>query len=161
MAQETDRKQPFKDAIEVLLKGIPQMIISVIETVACETLFQGKYYSARWHGQNMLPTFARLSVFAVDEDTDAQKRLHNIAPPEKIHPVGVITLQLLPDGKQSLFRVPARDRWDILGDFDSEGLYFTHLLICLFTEFQRLGFVDFRKEKPPLGFRLPHQEKHD
>lgn len=131
------------DQLEVILNGSPGMALELMKGLAERLKAQGYCYSVRrtsgepsWAKWDR-PYFISATVF---EHGDAdQKR------------IGVIKMQLLPE-ERTLFTLPESSNWH-------ES--FRNFLSFLFTEFQRLGFVHFEKDKPPLGFRLPHGEKDD
>ena len=149
MSEEPKEKGPFEDAIEIVLRGTPEIIVPLIRTVADKSSFRGcKYYLPGEAGIVISTAFAEFQIQLVTG-----------------HPfptIGIITLQELADKHTTLLTVPPRSQWGASEalEFDGDGSYFTHFLGRLFAEFQRLGFIDFREEKPPIGFRVPHREQN-
>ena len=150
MSEESKEKQPFEEAIEIVLEAQPEAVLPVIHIAANELTFSdGHYYCGDLGGNEDITASIERCVIGVSN----HKKVHSEA-------IGVITLQPFP-GNRTLFRVPPRSKWAGLqyGNLDTDGSLFTRFLQHVFAEFQRIGFIDFR-EKPPLGFRLPHKEKN-
>ena len=173
MDKEVSKKHPFEDALEVVLNSTPEVLSPIITTAAEEFTFKGWEYAAHEEPASLSPAFRRLLVKVIEEEKDEGEEISGVI----VDRVGIITLQSL-GGNRSLLRVPRRSDWHfvdaerkILHDTRYQGYAgpqdfnwfadespFTRFLTHLFTEFQRLAFVDFR-EKPSLGFKLPHREK--
>ena len=171
MSKELEGKSLFDNGMDILLMGSPDMLSSIITTVAGETSFQGWGYILEEEATSTTHTFRKLFVVAVNIQDTTRADVGRDA-------LGIITLHLLP-GNQTLFRVPPRRYWNYIGEkpsshgskeskyyFGSQDFnlqadesFFGHLLACFFAEFQRLGVVHFEEKKPPIGFRLPHKEK--
>lgn len=153
--KEPERKPPFQDAMEIVLSGTPKIILPLIRRVARESSFGNYEYSLPEEAGMVISTaFAELQI-------QLHPKVGTFGYDNPFPTIGVITLQELPNKQTTLFRVPPRSQWGEAAafDFDSDGSYFTRFLARVFAEFQRLGFVDFKEEKPPLGFKLPHREK--
>jgi hypothetical protein len=152
-SEKSKGKSPFEDGGELTLKGTPEMALATIARVAQELRPQGKRLTFEHDPKCSTETFIEGTVW-LESPTPVP------TAKKGYFPIAVIELYSLPD-KRTLFRIPPRRYWGILEELsiiDLDYSFLTHLLKHIFTEFQRLGFVDFRQEKPPLGFRLPHRE---
>ena len=174
MSKEAQKKHQFEDALEVVLNAAPEVLSPIITTVAEEFTFGGWECAAHEEPGSHSSAFRRLLVKVIEEVKDEGEEISGVT----IDRIGIITLQSL-GGNKTLLRVPPSSDWRFV-DADQKILHdtrypgyagpqdfnwfaddspFTHFLTRLFTEFQRLAFIDFR-EKPPIGFRLPHKEEN-
>ncbi len=134
------------EELKQILRGTPDMVLECVRSVVEELSLHGEMYEIR--RTSGTPDYARwdrtyyatCGVFLIRKNVFTGQE----SKPE----IGTIRLQLLPEEK-TLIRSLIPDNWDSP---------FGHFLQSLFIEFQRLGFVDFEREKPPMGFRLPHKE---
>jgi len=152
--RENSEEEPLKDGFELMLKGTPEMALALIAQVAQEFRYQGKKYSFDYDPKCSTTTFIEGTVW-IEGTTATPTTKKGWAP------ISVIELYLLA-GNKTRFRIPPREHWGIPEELsiDPDHSLLTYLLARLFTEFQRLGFVEFKEEKPPLGFRPPHREKY-
>jgi hypothetical protein len=163
-----DNSKPFAEATEIILKTTPDVLSPIIKTVIAE--FECDENRAFWlieETETATSSYRKILV-------EAMEIMENSIASEDC--IGIITLQSLPNGC-TLFRIPPRDHWYInikphkmthlrleehVGNDDfylfENVSSFNRVLDRLFIEFQRLGFIDFKEDKPPIGFRLPHKE---
>ena len=151
MNNSSRKRRPFENAIEIVLEALPEAVLPVIRNAANELKFgEGNYYSTDLHaGGDVTASIDRCAI-----GVSNKKKVHSAH-------IGVITLQPFP-GNRTLFRVPpfSKQGKDKKWELDEDGSLFTGFLRYLFSEFQRLGFIDFKKEKPPIGFKTPHKENN-
>ena len=147
---EDEEISVFENAIELVLEARPEAVLPVIHTIANELTFSdGHFYFQDTKAEG-------------DINAGIDRCMIGVSNHKKVHsaPVGVVTLQTFPENR-TLFRVPPRSKWEIGNcELDVDGSLFTIFIQRLFTEFQRLGFIDFKKEKPPIGFKPPHEDKN-
>ena len=148
-----EEKSPFEDGIELTLKGTPEMALAVIAKVANELRFQGKRYSFDYDPKCSTETFIEGDILVEGTLATYTTKKYGWVP------ISVIEIYLLPDNK-TLLRIPPRRHWGIPVELsiDTDHSFLIKLLEILYNEFVRLGFVDLRKEKPPIGFRPTHKE---
>jgi len=142
-------KQAFENALEIVLKAQPEAVLPVIHTIASELKFSdGNYYFLDiTEPRDIKASIDRCKIGVVN----TTKRDSG--------GIGVATLQPFPENC-TLFRVPPRSKWEIGNcELDVDGTLFTIFIQRLFVEFQRIGFIDFKEEKPPLGFKTHYREK--
>ena len=156
MSQGQNRKE-FEDAFEVVLDGIPEVLSPIINTVASELEFEGWKYSV-YEDEDISfqsSAYVKLIVGVIKEHKVEKSTTYSRDC------IGIITLQLLP-GNQTLFRIPPRQQWyaRMEKDFYVEvnSSFLTEFLTHLFTEFQRLAFVDLKEKKTSIGFKPYRQE---
>jgi hypothetical protein len=148
---EDEKISAFENAIEIVLEAQPEAVLPVIRNAANELKFNdGYYYSDDLHAEGDVTASIDRCAIGVSN----KKKMHS-------QHIGVITLQPFPDNR-TLFRVPpfSKQERDKYWELDPDGAFFTEFLRYIFSEFQRLGFIDFKKEKPPIGFKPPHKEKN-
>jgi len=161
--------KPFEEQIEFVLDASPSVLMTVIKTAAHEFEPQkGLAYTIWEELESSSDSYKKMSVTALEiiEDSVASEDC-----------IGIITLQAL-NINQTLFRIPPRKHWyisikpHILPSSMIEGhvtnnefnlywddSYFTKMLERLISEFYRLGFIDLKTEKAPLGFKPPKRSK--
>lgn len=152
MNQELKKEQASKQTIEVVLEAPPEAVLPVIRNTANELKFsEGDYYSTDLHAEGDVTASIDRCAIGVSN----KKKVHSAH-------IGIITLQPFPSN-HTLLRVPpfSKQEKDEYWELDPDGLLFTDFLRYLFSEFQRLGFIDFKKEKPPIGFKPPREDKDD
>ncbi len=127
-----------RDEIDLILNSNPEMIITCINSFIKNLRSRNYPYKCNVKigdvpdSSNWGKTYSAYCDFLLERDTGDVK-------------IGKIKMILIPDEK-TLLKIQTPDNYDSpLG----------HLLKLLLGEFQRLGFVHFEKEKPPLGFKLP------
>lgn len=136
------RENLFENAPEQVLIGTPEMIVPQIRDIIKRMKSEG-YPSTIQVKAGDAPDFSparqvtsyRCEIFGKSAEVGEE--------------IGYIELQPLP-GERTLFK---------LMYLPSYNSFFTHFVQLLFAEFQRLGFVYFEKEKPPLGFRPKQKEQ--
>ncbi len=119
---------------ELVVRGTPDMLPASINNVIKNLNSQGYKYalhrtSGRPDDTNWDKTY--FASYAVSQGTEGR--------------IGTISFQLIPNNG-TLLKSPQPDTWNPS---------FVHFLNHLFAEFQRLGFVDFKKERPALAGQLP------
>ena len=145
-------QESFKKAFEILLNSKPSIISPVIDTVAQEFTFDDWRYNVYEEENLMFGGEARiiLIISILKESIVEGKKEYDRDC------IGILTLQLLPNN-QTLFRIPPFKHWkSIMNDNFYQKVnesFYTQFLARLFSEFQKLGFIDFQEGKPPLGFR--------
>jgi hypothetical protein len=134
----------FEDGGELVLRGTPEMIvhriIAGIEQVKSEGCLSS--VQVRTAGAPDFTVAGQISSYRCmiyDRSVDVGEE------------IGCIKLQPLPE-EQTLFK---------LMYLPACHPFFNHFVQQLLVEFQRLGFIDFEEEKPPIGFKLPRREKND
>jgi len=143
-ATEDYEEKTASKELELILEGTPDMIIECIMDFVKKLNSEGYAYKciprigdapdyAKWDKTYS----ARCAIVETHEGIEKQ--------------IVTIRLQLLPN-ERTLFKIPEPEDWD-----SSFGDFISHLL----AEFKRLGFVYFEEERPPMGFKPPHKEKHD
>lgn len=161
-----ENKKPFDNAFEIFLKGTPGVLSPIISTVANELNFEGWKYDVVEEKDSATSAYTKFLIQVHRAEKESTY----------LDCIGIITLQLLPEN-QTLFRIPPCQQWHFRTYMEfSDGRripmfiqekefysktdesFLTELIRRLFSEFQQLGFIDFR-EKPPIGFRLPRKEK--
>lgn len=154
MSGKSREKSLFEEAIELVLKGTPEMALAIIARVAQEFRPQGKRLAFEHDPKCSTEIFIEGTIWF-------ESSLPIRTAKNGYFPIAVVELYSLPD-ETTLLRIPPRKHWGIfeeLSIIDPEHSLLIHLLERIFVEFQGLGFVDFEKKKPPLGFKLPHEEK--
>jgi hypothetical protein len=142
MANEKEKIE-FENAIEIVLKAYPDAVLPIIHTIASELTYDEGHYSFRdMHSSADVNASISRCAIAV---------INNVKKDNGF--IGIITIQPFPDN-HTLFRIPPYSKWEI-GEckLDPDGKLFTYYVRQLFIEFQRMGFIDFKEEKPPLGFK--------
>ena len=138
--KEYEEKASIEE-LELTVRGTTDMIIETIMNFVRKLRLKNYLYKcvprisdtpdyAKWDRTYS----AYCDVFTIRSDGDVK--------------IGILRLQLLPD-EQTLINFQKPEQWD-----SSFGLFLTHLV----GEFERLRLLEFDKEKPPLGFKLPHQD---
>ena len=145
-------QEAFKEAFEVLLNSTPSIISPVIDTVAQEFTIDGWRYNVYEEKDLMFGGEARITLMV----SILKERIVKGKKDYDSDCIGILTLQLLPNDK-TLFRIPPFKHWNSFIDRTfyqkMDESFYNQFLTCLFTEFQKLGFVDFKEDKPPLGFK--------
>lgn len=144
----------FNSAIEINLRGTPDILRPIVKSVARELKFQGWGYSAKEEIKSVTSTFVKFLIETGKEENEGFIYDN----------IGILTLQLLPDN-HTLLRVPPRRLWDFTthdtaesiglvqgiytssGDFNLNAGYeiFDHFLTSLSTKFQSLGLKETRR----------------
>ena len=136
----------MSEVIDLILKGTPDMIIECVTNLAKKLNSQGERYKSvpKIGGA---PDYAKQDkIYSANIDVFVSRK--PLAREDYDIKIGVLRLQLIPD-EHTLLSVKEPEYWDSpLG----------HFLNYLLGELQRLGFVQFEEEKPPIGFR-PHYNK--
>lgn len=164
MNEERESKEIalFEDGFEVVVQGTPDMVLELMTNCAKEVRTpQGLGYGIRrtsgapdWVRQDK--TYRASCVVYIESkitEWGGVLTVGNVG-------VGKITLLLLPNDR-TLFKVEPRSEWsrssldDLLVRWVTEGSEFMHFLKHLFTEFERLRFADFNKERLPISFKPP------
>jgi hypothetical protein len=163
-----DKSKSFTQTVEIVLKTSPDLLTPIIKTVVSEFKYEeGLAFWTIEETETATNNYRKILVVALEiiETSIASEDC-----------IGIITLMSLPNDL-TLFRIPPRDHWYIKTTphtmnhlpleehvrnndfylFWNESS-FNRVVERLFIEFQRLGFIDFKKEKPPIGFRLPLKE---
>ena len=150
--KESKERALFETGFEVIVQGTLDMVLELMASLAKELSEES---TSKVHGEKYgirrtsgAPDYAHWDktyrasciVYVTFEEVASSPTVD----------VGKVSLLLLPNDR-TLFKVEPSE-WNPR---------FTNFINRLFAEFQQLGFVDFREERPPLGFRLPHQVKHD
>ena len=119
----------------IILNGTPDNALGVVDMVLDKAIFRKEKYKRM---VEMAPLVKCFIIRSIGTQTPWR--------------IGILTFQLLSDGKRTLFRVPRPLPEDEIcndaGAFDS---FLNHL----FFEYQRLEFIALKEEKPPMGFKLP------
>ena len=155
MSEKSEEKSPFEEGIELTLRGTPEMALAIIARVANEFRPQGKRLTFEYDPECSTETFIEGTIWLESSTPIRTAKMGYF-------PVAIIELYLLPDNETS-FRVPPGRYWGISKELliiDPDHFFLTRLLERIFTEFQRLGLIDFKEEKPPIGFKVPHREKN-
>jgi len=131
--------------LEVSLNGTPDMVIECITNLVKSLNAKGDTYAIR--RTSGAPDYAKWDrTYSAHYSISFNRR--DMSGKECNIPIGDIKLILIP-GERTLLTVKEPQNWEgPLG----------HFLSHLFSEFERLGFVQFEGKKPPIGFRLPHKE---
>jgi len=131
----------LSEVIELILEGTPDMIIECVTNLVRKLYSQGEWYKsipkigdAPDYTKRDRTYSAALEVFVIQkpllrEDYDAK--------------IGTISLQLLPNERTLLSFQKSENSDSPWG----------HFIKYLFGELERLGFIHFEEEKPPIGFR--------
>ena len=127
--------------LELILEGTPEMIIECIREFVKKLNSEGYAYKC-------VPRIGDAPDYAKWDKTYSASCAISQGDEGQI---GTIKLQLLPK-ERTLFKIPEPEDWN-----SSFGDFVSHLL----AEFKLLGFAYFEEEKPPLGFRPPHEGKDD
>ena len=135
------------EQIELVLRGTPDIVLECMRSVVEELNSHGETYAIR--RTSGTPDYAKWDKTYFATCGIFLNRKNFFTGEKSETQIGTIRLQLLPE-ERTLIRFLRPQNWDSP---------FGHFLKSLLIEFQRLGFVDFEKEKPPIGFRLPHKEK--
>ena len=165
-------KELFENALEIVLRETPDILSPFIKTIVSEYSYEGLHYWLKEETKTSSSSYRKILIGIMHGDDETKSII-------KEDCIGILTLQSLGSGK-AILRVPPRSKWHIniepetlyfLAEEDLSHIsndkfnwyyndsYFTRLLEALFTEFQRLGFIDFKDAKPPIGFRTPRKEK--
>lgn len=162
-----NKQKLFEESLEIVVNATPDVIYPIIKTVVSEfEPEEGIAYSSEIESKSSTENYKKLLIIALEVINNS------IASADC---VGIITLQSL-SNNQTLFRIPPRSNWyfnnapKILSDLKITGhvtndefnlywneSYFNKVLEKIVSEFYRLGFIDLKTKRDPLGFKAPNK----
>jgi hypothetical protein len=159
----------FNESIEIIVNSTPAVLSPIVRTVVSELEPEaGLRYSVSEESNSASDVYRRLLIIALEVAENSQILSADC--------MGIITLQSL-GSSQTLFRIPPRKNWrfvdapSVLELSECKGLvnrhsfnlhwdesYFTKVLERIVSELYRLGLLELKMEKVPLGFRVSKKE---